>query len=185
LEATIWFGGFEETPVTHPVRKLRRVVIQTTTLVVFVLGFIMVMGFSNQDLIQTTELSRRPAALERALAERAGNRAASAREVAIVSVSCEEDTYQVPLVNQVQMQMKICVETQAANVRDTHVQNLANQSTGTVFRLDPGMLTTDYIQIAPGANRLSVRHVLQNGERSERVITILAPQAERKPSSAD
>lgn len=158
--------------------------IQSTALVVFVLGFIMVMGLSNQDLIQTTELSRRPANLELALAQRSGKNVGS-REVAVVSVACDQDIYQVPAVNQVQMQLKVCADSKSINVRDTLVQNLANQATGTVFRLEPGMFTTDYIQISPGANRLSVRHVLQNGERSERVITINSPQVERKPSSKE
>ncbi len=166
--------------MTHPVRKLRRAVFQSTAVVVFVLGFMVVMGLSDQEIAFTESLGRKPASIE-------PSASASARsaEVAVVSVDCARQDYEVPAVNHVQLQFKICPRHLSGQLQETHVQNQSNLSTATLFRLSSDTWTTDYLPVTPGFNQVSIRHYLNTGERFERIVQIHTPNFNRNPASEE
>lgn len=58
------------------------------------------------------------------------------------------------------------------DIESSDIRNLSNGYSATVFHLERGGFTTDYISLKPGANRIRVAHTLKDGQTESREYII-------------
>ena len=93
--------------------------------------------------------------------------------VQVVEWDCHQDRLQLSAVTQVRLRLHPCLNTEKDSL-STKVTNVTTGFAATVFsggeRAD---MTTDFISLAGGVNRIHIEHVLKNGKHTARELAIV------------
>ncbi|MBX9768967.1 MAG: hypothetical protein K2X47_16960 [Bdellovibrionales bacterium] len=98
------------------------------------------------------------------------------KEIEVVKLSCEENSYHISAVSQIRLSGKVCQnKIPKDSVKSYRIKNLSTNTEAMVFRLDKAdHFTTDLIPVQAGANHIEISNDFEDGHTESHRIEVTA-----------
>jgi hypothetical protein len=156
--------------------RVKRIATQYLLLTVFVAGIISTFTVLENPGVQeqaATSPSTRLLSKERAPASLGAGLRMSDYPVEIVEWDCHQERVLLNAATQVRLRLHPCQKTENESL-STKVTNTTTGFAATVFKGgERADLTTDFITLVGGINRIHIEHILKNGKHTARDLSIV------------
>jgi hypothetical protein len=155
--------------------RVKRIVTQYLLLTVFCVGILSMLSLLENPT--TSEASNptptRLLSKERSPASIGSVSRVSDYPVEVIDWDCNQSRLKLNAVTQVRLRLRPCQKTDSESL-STQVTNTTTGFAATVFRGgEEADMTTDFITLASGINHIHIEHILKDGKKTAREISIV------------
>ena len=96
------------------------------------------------------------------------------KEIEVIHLNCEDQTYETSRVSQVRLSGQICRAQSTGSVKHSRVRNLSTNSEALVFFLEKSNhFTTDLLPVQAGTNSIEIQNDFDGGQTQSLRINIM------------